>query len=232
MKQLSKAQTDSLFDFVKKHYVEWYDLQLELVDHLATDIENIMDKNPNINFEQARDIAFKKFGITGFYDVIKAKTWATQKHIFRTLVKEMISVVLSLKIIFFVGLWLLLYKLFIYFPKINEYIFFTVYSILLFFSMIIAIRYRNKKIKELKQKNKILLYESVLFNEINLIFIFITQPLILWTRKTYSSQGWVTNNAVFISLLITFLYLFVYVDIFVIPKKIKEEHRKKYAIFY
>ncbi len=228
MKQLSKAQIDSLFDFVKKHYVEWYDLQLELVDHLATDIENIMDKNPNISFEKARDIAFKKFGITGFYDVIEARKRAIHKHILRLLVKEMFSVVLSLKIIFFMGLWLLFYKFFINFPKINKYIFFTVLFFLLIFSMITIIRYKFKMQKELKQKNKIFLYESVLFNDLNLIFILLTQSLNVWVNTLHINSVWATNHAVSIALLITFLYLFIYVGIFIVPDKIKQEYRKKY----
>lgn len=39
--QLTKEQIQSLFTFTKQHFVEWYDLQCELVDHLANDIEYI-----------------------------------------------------------------------------------------------------------------------------------------------------------------------------------------------
>ena len=34
---LSKENIDSLFKFTRAHFVEWYDLQIELVDHLADD---------------------------------------------------------------------------------------------------------------------------------------------------------------------------------------------------
>ncbi len=36
--QLTKDQIQNLYKFTKQHYVEWYDLQSELVDHLANDI--------------------------------------------------------------------------------------------------------------------------------------------------------------------------------------------------
>ena len=39
IKTLTNEQIKNLFKFTKKHYVEWYDLQSELVDRLANDIE-------------------------------------------------------------------------------------------------------------------------------------------------------------------------------------------------
>ncbi len=55
--------------FTRQHYVEHYDLQTELVDHLANDIEKICEEQPNLSFEQAKTISFKKFGVFGFMDV-------------------------------------------------------------------------------------------------------------------------------------------------------------------
>ena len=37
--KLSEEQIDVLFIFTKKHLVEHYDVQVELVDHIATEIE-------------------------------------------------------------------------------------------------------------------------------------------------------------------------------------------------
>lgn len=41
MKTLSKEDIQNLYTFTRQHYVEHYDLQTELVDHLANDIEII-----------------------------------------------------------------------------------------------------------------------------------------------------------------------------------------------
>jgi hypothetical protein len=38
-RKLTEDEVDRLFAFCAKHYVPEYDLQLELVDHLATAIE-------------------------------------------------------------------------------------------------------------------------------------------------------------------------------------------------
>lgn len=37
--KLSAQQIDQLYAFTRQHFVEWYDLQSELVDHLANAIE-------------------------------------------------------------------------------------------------------------------------------------------------------------------------------------------------
>ena len=64
--KLSTEQIEQLFNFTKKHYVEHYDVQVELVDHLANAIEDQWKENPNILFEDALQTEFNKFGIFGF----------------------------------------------------------------------------------------------------------------------------------------------------------------------
>jgi hypothetical protein len=55
--------------------VEWYDLQTELVDHLANAIEQQWQENPKILFEDALQMEFKKFGVFGFMDVVEKDNW-------------------------------------------------------------------------------------------------------------------------------------------------------------
>jgi len=45
MKKLNVYQIEKLYDFTKKHYVDYYDLQTELVDHLANAIETEWQSN-------------------------------------------------------------------------------------------------------------------------------------------------------------------------------------------
>jgi len=71
--KITNNQIEDLYQFTRKHFVYHYDVQTELVDHLANDIEEIWLENPQLTFEQARDQSFKKFGIFGFMDVIEAK---------------------------------------------------------------------------------------------------------------------------------------------------------------
>ncbi len=77
--EITKEHIDQLYTFTQKHYVEWYDLQTELVDHLANDIEQIWSKNPNLSFDEARNQSFKKFGVIGFSDVVEKRQSALYK---------------------------------------------------------------------------------------------------------------------------------------------------------
>ena len=78
--KLTPEQIDRLYQFTRQHYVEWYDLQTELVDHLANSIEAQWQENPKISFEDALQIEFKKFGIFGFMDVVEKRQAALNKR--------------------------------------------------------------------------------------------------------------------------------------------------------
>lgn len=79
MKQVNQEQIQRLYQFTREHFVEFYDLQSELVDHLANDIENQWQKKPELEFEQALKNAFGRFGVFGFDDVMQKRHAALQK---------------------------------------------------------------------------------------------------------------------------------------------------------
>lgn len=70
--KLTEAQIEELYAFTRKKYVEHYDVQTELVDHLATSIEEKMNTN-NINFETALQQVYTQFGIFGFSELVEKK---------------------------------------------------------------------------------------------------------------------------------------------------------------
>ena len=77
--KLSSEQINQLYLFTRQHFVEYYDLQTELVDHLANAIEAQWKTNPNRNFDEALQIEFKKFGIFGFGEVVEKRQFALEK---------------------------------------------------------------------------------------------------------------------------------------------------------
>ncbi|GAA4343753.1 hypothetical protein [Flaviaesturariibacter amylovorans] len=72
--ELTQAQIAELFRFTEKKFVHWYDLQVELVDHLASSIEEEWAKDPALPFEAALDRVYKRFGIFGFAKVVQEKS--------------------------------------------------------------------------------------------------------------------------------------------------------------
>jgi hypothetical protein len=67
MKQeLAPAQIDALYAFVQQKGVKPLDVQIELVDHLATDIENTMSVSSELTFDESLKNVHAKFGRWGF----------------------------------------------------------------------------------------------------------------------------------------------------------------------
>ena len=92
---LTDLQIESLFKFTQKKFVHYYDLQLELVDHLASSIEDEMVANPNLDFEYALQKVYNRFGIFGFAKVVQEKSAALHKNnwrIWRSAVKEFFTI--------------------------------------------------------------------------------------------------------------------------------------------
>ena len=77
---ITEAQYESLFAFCRKHYVQYYDVQVELVDHLSEAIEEKMKANPKLSFEQALDSVYAGFGIKGFADIVATREKMVSKQ--------------------------------------------------------------------------------------------------------------------------------------------------------
>ncbi len=77
--KLSQEQIQELHKFTRAHFVEYYDLQTELVDHLANGIEEQYNKQPSLTFKEALNREFKKFGVFGFQEVVKKRKDAMSK---------------------------------------------------------------------------------------------------------------------------------------------------------
>ena len=78
--KLTPEQIDRLYQFTRQHYVEWYDLQTELVDHLANAIEQQWQENPKISFEDALQLEPTKLGASGFMAVVATRQSALQNR--------------------------------------------------------------------------------------------------------------------------------------------------------
>ncbi|TCZ67191.1 hypothetical protein [Flaviaesturariibacter aridisoli] len=82
--ELTAEQVEILFAFTRKKYVHWYDLQAEVVDHLASRIEECSAKDPSLSFETALQKVYKEFGLFGFAHIVKEKQAQLQRSSRRT----------------------------------------------------------------------------------------------------------------------------------------------------
>lgn len=225
--KLTENHVDELYKFARKHYVYFYDVQSELVDHLANDIERIWEEKPNLSFEQARDVSFKKFGIFGFMDVVKAKQKQMNKQYRKILwrfVKECFSVP---KIVTTLMVFLFFFTLLQI--KFSEYILLGILAILLISDSINLLINRKKfKIRK-EKKQKVFLLESMIretrsgFTGFTFVNLF---NIINLTKFDFSTMGihWV----ILTSATVTLLCITFYVITDIIPKKAEELLQETY----
>ncbi|MAD97460.1 MAG: hypothetical protein CMB99_09065 [Flavobacteriaceae bacterium] len=219
--KVNEQQIDQLFEFTRKHYVEYYDVQSELVDHLANDIEEIWKEHPNLTFMQARDRAFKKFGIFGFADVIKARESAMTKKYWKLILRFTQEWFSPPKIVFTLGLFFGFFMLF-QLPNIE-------YFILSGLAIGICIEVYNwfmgKKQRQFREqkKEKLFLLEAMIgttrngFSGLALINFFNLMNLTSFDFSSFSTE-WL----VVLSLVMTILVIMFNVCTFVLPNKAQE----------
>ncbi|WP_439129194.1 hypothetical protein [Polaribacter sp.] len=216
--KLIQKHIQKLYKFTRKHYVEYYDVQTELVDHLANDIEQIWKENPNLSFEDARDKSFKKFGIFGFMDVVQAKESQMTKKYFKLVLKFTKEWFQLPKILATILLFSGFYVLQDY--QFGTYIYYTIFAIVMFLQIISMIVNGIKLKKKYQKTGKKWLFENMInvngmANIFVLLFWFFDFPFN--NSKDFLLMG---NFRKFLSaFLITILVLVAYITLIVIPKK-------------
>ena len=150
--KLTENHIDQLYKFTRKHYVYFYDVQSELVDHLANDIEEIWVEKPSLSFEQARDTSFKKFGIFGFMDVIEAKQKQMNKRYMKILWRFFKEWFTLPKFVITSSIFLVLF--YILQIQFSEYILLGAMLILVIFDLIKQSKAKKKPKKPAQKKRK------------------------------------------------------------------------------
>lgn len=153
-KRLTQEQIDQLFEFTKKHLVEHYDVQVELVDHLANAIEAQWKENPHISFEDALNKEYKSFGVFGFSGLVEQKQAALERHYWTLIKHELVDFVSIPKVILTGMLFYVLFQFFKNPTELKEIIWFGLKITLLVFTFVMLI-YQKRQLK--KTKNKFLL---------------------------------------------------------------------------
>ena len=225
--KFSENQIDELYKFTKKHYVYYYDVQTELVDHLANDIEEIWVAQPLLTFEEARDTSFKKFGIFGFMDVVESRQKAMNKRYWKIILrfaKEWFTVP---KIIITFSVFLLFFSLLQI--KFSEYIFLATLLILITLEGINSYKVRKKhKEKEVK-KEKIFLLEEMLGTTKNTYTGFTFVNLFNIANLTRFDFSHLNSYWIFaISIVLTLLCILFYVSNYILPQKAEELLQETY----
>lgn len=226
--KLTNPQIENLYKFTRQHYVYHYDVQSELVDHLANDIEEIWQAQPDLSFISARDKSFKKFGIFGFMEPIEQKQKAMSKRYRRYLLVELKKWFAVPQIVITLALFLFFY-----------YTFSTVYveylSVIFYIIIAIWCGYKswqlNRIFKRRKEKsNKKWMLEDLIFKQAGGITgLFLSQ---LFNVISISDTSLNNKYAILaFALLFTFLVLINYISLELLPNKAEKLINETYPEF-
>lgn len=86
-RELTREELKYIFDFCKKWDVEYVDLRLELVDHMASKITDLWKEEPKLTFKEAFHRVYKSFGIFGLLNVVEEHRKIVYKRYMRELAK-------------------------------------------------------------------------------------------------------------------------------------------------
>lgn len=222
--KLTNPQIEQLYTFTQKHYVDWYDVQTELVDHLANGIETQWQNNPDLAFDTALQLEFKKFGVIGFGDVIEEKMSALNKHYWLLVWKSFKDFFRLPKIILTVFLIWTYYQLLIAIPY---KIWFVGFSVLLLFAIPIYKIYKQvRRIKRIKkQTNRKWLFDNIalqLGGIINFFGVFV--QVAFFNNGAFFS----TKFSLIFSVIIVLFSLVVYIALFIASPKLRKDMAKQH----
>lgn len=154
MKTVSQEQIVALHKFVKSRYVEYYDVELELVDHLANGIEEQWKTEPSLSFDDALQLEYKKFGIFGFVGMVENKQSELYNYYYKITFRALKSFFSIPKIVLTTAIFLLLYTFGTTFKQdaslVYSGVFYSmyIYTIMEGIYYMIAIRRRQKRMKK------------------------------------------------------------------------------------
>ncbi|POS02929.1 hypothetical protein Q361_10127 [Flavobacterium croceum DSM 17960] len=218
--KITPTQIQYLYQFTRQRYVEWYDLQTELVDHLANAIEQKRQENPNITFENALELEFKKFGVFGFMTVVEQRQKALSKKYNSILLRHLKAFFTIPKIIITGLIFLLLYFVFYvctYTQEIALFICLIIITLVLYKQTKFNKYIKNKE----KETHKKWLFEQQIFQYANGVAVInFTSPMVQFTnfltRKEFIYHHY---QILFFALLFTCQILLFYIIYFEIPAK-------------
>lgn len=219
--KLNEQQINQLYIFTRRHFVEWYDLQSELVDHLANSIEDRWKENPKLTFEEVLELEFKKFGIFGFMDVVDERRRFLSKKYSRIIWKHYKEFFRLPKIILTVSSMYFLYFLS---EKLqdSQYLYLSILAVIgIVFTVESRKIHKAQKLKEKETGKKWFFEQTVDAFDVYPITLLPMQLINL--SVTIGEDEWHRGIAIFGAILLVLFALLQYVHWKIVYPKIVQE---------
>lgn len=226
--KVTQPQIEDLYAFTRNHFVYHYDLQTELVDHLANSIEQFWQINPKVSYEEARDKAFKKFGVFGFMEAIEQRQKAMSKRYLKYLWSELKHWFTLPKVITTIALFLMCYMAFS--SHLSGYFLIGFYGLICLWAFYKSIQLNRQFRKRKAISDKKWMLEELIFKQAGGSGLILMAQLPNWYNISDNFFG----NFYFIigfSVFTTLFFLWMYISLEILPSKAQNLLNQTYPEF-
>jgi len=221
-RQLAHSETEELFAVCRRYAVHYYDVQIEFVDHLATLIEDIWEKEPNLDFELAKKQAVQTFGKSNFTYISQKKERELRKKYNRLLWKYVFEFYRWPKVIMTFVCTLGLFLLFQLVEQTSIII--LTFALLLLVALPIYHFVIFPKYKIKLRPGKTFLLADHLKQVVQLYAFFFQLPNLAYQSFNWAGVENVQNNWLLLSFsfIMVFLCVILYAHLFYVPQQIRK----------
>ena len=226
---LTPKQIEDLHEYCYFRSVSHYDVQVEIVDHLASSIEKLWETNPEIPFDEAMYKVGEQFGgDLGFSTYCHEKEKAVRRKYRRLLLHYVADYYKFPKIMITLMLTLILYSA-LYFTKNDQSIIVTLVGMFFGFSLFYGLYYRLNYVQVRTKKGY-----SFLLNEISIKGLLYKTGILFggyFIQQATRQIQFSSTGKVLFSVLVSLYVVLLYGDCFFIPQKIREHFEEQFPQF-
>ena len=234
-RKLTPEQIDNLYKFCEDLGIKYYDLQIELVDHLGSAIENQWEQKSNLSFQEALNQTYKAFGDKGFKTFRKKKEKALREkysRLHRLYMRDFYCMPRIIKTIIFALAVFTAFR----FSNNDNYVFFLLLAIYFLFVLYQLVFSPNKLIyKQIPQKSFMLFRISLMMKLSAIVILLLPLNLGNIIRDDIKFSDLLMENNLSLELFWTILFTVSGVAILVltkyIPHRIKEDFDNEFPQF-
>lgn len=236
-RKLTEEQLTDLFLFCEENDVKYYDVQMELVDHLSCAIENKWKEKPSLPYEEALWEVYDEFGASGFRKIVSSKEKELEKK-FNHLRWQYVGEFFRLpKIVLTISATAILFFVF-QITYFNFMFNFGLLALSIVASFIFLLYSFPKKIKmNVEEGKSFVLLQQFKVCQRQIIYLAVFPPLnaFIWGYLLQKQSDLVPKQMLMWELVAALFYVFLGVVIivygFYLPERIKEDFKKEFPQF-
>lgn len=234
-RKLSPEQIDYLFTFCGERGAHYYDVQIELVDHYATAIENRWDTAPALTFEQALQLEYNHFNQYNFKQIIKEKENSLSEKYLCQQKKYIQESIKWPHILMVAALALGVFAIFLAIDKflVLYCFYFLAYSLILFVFKYILFPLKYRFRPETEKSFLFIDHQDEIKESMNLLvhfsgFIFCSIFLFISPELSYSM---LIFTKLFLAFLFAFSMLYIIAAYKYVPQRVKADFTREFPQF-